>query len=314
MIKGPVSELLEKLKELFSEMEIDVGKWLRLARGLAILIIAVLILSYTTDYVLHNKIEMRFGLSGFENLVAKAPSFESIMAARGLQAFMAAALMMMVMTLIAMLTGRDLNLVKLLTLIGHSFIIVIIFTSLQVPFILQIPKTPYVIVDASLENVTFQQASLIGISPEGELKITSEVIRAAHARVFRAYPNATIPNWILLERGGIKGILENTLTYMNLSNVRWISEGVEMKSESLDLCVGNWSDVKYERLLSRTPIRLSREITFHEQMLSIFSLLSTVGLAAFSTIGFKRLYQASLKLTVVVGVLLLLVLFFFGSF
>lgn len=314
MIKGPVSELLEKLKEIISEIEIDVGKWLRLGRGIAILVIAILILSYTTDYVLHDKIEMRFGLSGFENMVAEAPDFESIMAARGIQAFMVTALLMMVMTLIAMLTGKDLNLIKLLTLVAHSFIIVIIFTSLQIPFILQIPRTPYIIVDASLENVTFQQANLVGISPEGELKISSEVIQAAHARIFRAYPNATIPNWILLERKGINGTLKNTLTYMNLSMVKWLSEGVEMKSESLDLCVGNWSAVKYDRLLSRTPIRLSQEITFHEYMLSIFSLLSTAGLAVFNTIGFKRLYQASLKLTLVVGVLLLLVLFFFGSF
>ena len=314
MIRGPVSKLLEKLRKLLSEVEIDVGKWLRLARGLAIVIIAILVLSYTTDYVLHDKIEMRFGLSGFEGLVAEAPSFESIMAARGLQAFMVAALIVMVMTLIAMLTGRDLNLVRLLTLVGHSFVIVIIFTSLQVPFILQIPKTPYMIVDASLENVTFQQASLVGISPEGELKISSEIVRAAHARIFRAYPNATIPNWLLLERRGINGTLKNTLTYMNLTKVKWLSGGVEMESESLDLCVGNWSDVKYDRLLSRTPIRLSQEITFHEYMLSIFSLLSTAGLAVFNTIGFKRLYQASLKLTTVVGILLLLVLFFFGSF
>ena len=307
LIKGFPSE---KLKEFLSG--VDLGKWLRLCRGLAILLIALLIISYTTDYVLRNKIEMRFALSGFEKLAPELPSFESIMVTRGIQLLITMSMIVVVIALIIMFTGKDLNFIRLLTLVAHSFIIVAIFTSFQLPFIFQIPRTPYTIVDMSLENVTFQGANIVGISPEGELQVSSDVVEAAYARVFRAYPNATIPDWNLAE-GRTEELLKDTLTYMNLSDVRWLSGGVEMSSESLDLCVGNWSDVKYERMLSRTPIRVSGEVSFYEQMLSILSILTMLGLVIYNSIGFKRLYQASLKVTMIVGVVLLLLLFFFGG-
>ena len=302
---------LERLKEFFSE--VDWGKWLRLCRGLAIFLAALIILSYTTDYVLHDKIVMNFGLNGFERLTPELPSLDSIIMARGVQLLISMFLIVIVITLIAMFSGKDLNFIKLLTLVAHSFIIVAIFTALQLPFIFQIPRTPYVIVDVSLENVTFQEANMIGITPEGRLQLSSDIVKASHARIFRAYPNATVPNWRVVE-GKAGELLNRTVTYMNLTDVRWSSGGMEMNSTNLDLCTGNWSDVKYEGMLNRVPIRVSEEVSFHEYMLGIFSLLSTIGLAIFNTIGFKKLYQASLKATLIVGILLLLALFFFGGF
>ncbi|RLG07685.1 MAG: hypothetical protein DRN59_00735 [Thaumarchaeota archaeon] len=305
-------EIIEEIKYLLSE--IDVKKWLRLLRGIVIFVISILVLTYVTDYVLHYKIEMVFGFRGFEAITPKIPEFESIMAARGIQALITFFIIALTIALVAMFTGKDLNLVKMLTLIFHSFIIVAIFTSLQAPFILQVPKASFVIIDASMENVTFKNASLVGLTPSGEIHISGDVVRVAYLRVFKAYPNLTIPDWTYLEAVGLGDALEKTLTYMNMSGVSWIKGGEEMTFEKVDLCRGNWSEVSYERLLTRTPIRIEKTIPFQEYMLSIFSLLSTLGLVIYNTAGFKKMYNASWKATILVGLIMFILLFFFGSF
>ena len=305
-------EILDRLKYFISE--IDVKKWLRLLRGLAIFIIAMLILSYVTDYVLHYKIEMTFGLRGFEGLAPAVPDLGSIIAARGVQFLITVFIIMMAILLVAMFTGKDLNLVKLLTLVFHSFIIVAIFASLQAPLVLQVPKASFMIVDVSFQNVTFKDANLVGMTPEGEIQISADVVRVRYLRVFRAYPNLTLPNWPYLRVNEVEEVLKNTRTYMNMSRVTWFEEGVEKVSDKVDLCTGNWSDVSYDRLLGRTSVRLTKDIPLQEYLLSLFSMLSTLGLVIYNTMGFKRLYEASWKATIVVGLVMFILLMFFGGF
>jgi len=213
-----------------------------------------------------------------------------------------------------MFSGKDLNLIKMLTLIFHSFIIVAIFTSLQAPFILQVPKASFVIIDASMGNVTFKNANLVGLTPSGEIHISGDVVRVAYLRVFRAYPNLTIPDWTYIRATELKNALEKTLTYMNMSGVSWRRGREEGVSERVDLCRGNWSEVTYERLLTRTPMRMEGTVPFQEYMLSIFSILSTLGLVVYNTAGFKKMYNASWKATVTVGLIMFILLIFFGSF
>ncbi|MEM1976879.1 MAG: hypothetical protein QXX29_03160 [Nitrososphaerota archaeon] len=298
------------LREYFSH--VDVGKWLRLFRGLAILIAALLIVSYVTSYVVNEKIKIVYELEGFERLSPAIPDFESIVAARGIQFGITFALITIVMLLIAMFKGESLNLVRLLTLVAHSFIIVALFMVLQIPFIWQVPKVSYMIVDASFENITFREATLVGVAPEGSMNITSPIIRASYARVYRAYSNMTLPDWSIIEPGKIREVIKDTRTYMNLTGVRWLSGREELTSEKLDFCVGDWAAVEYQDMLSRFSVR-EQEAGFSEMMMSILSMLSSVGLAIYNSIGFKGIYKASTKLTVIVGVLLLLVLFFFGG-
>lgn len=300
----------EALRERLSQ--VDIGKWLRLLRGLAIIVITLLIVSYVTSYVLNEKVEMVYRLEGFEKLPPVIPDFESIVTARGIQLGITLAIILIVILLVVMFKGEDLKLVKLLTLVAHSLIIVILFTLLQLPFIWQIPKVSYMIVNADFENVTFTEATLVGITPEGSMNITSPIIRAAYARVYRAYPNLTLPDWSMVMPEDVEEVIDNTRTYMNLTGVRWFSGGVEFTSESLDLCVGNWSAVKYQDTLSRLPVR-SQRAGFNEMMLSILSMLSNVGLVVYNSIGFKKIYNASMKLTIFVGVLLFILLLFFGG-
>jgi len=300
----------EALRERLSQ--VDVGKWLRLCRGLAIIVTTLLIVSYVTSYVLNEKVEMIYALEGFRRLTPTAPDFEAIVTTRGIQLGIAFALILMVVLLVVMFKGEDLNLVKLLTLVAHSFIIVAVFTALQVPFLWQTPKVSYMIVDADFQNVTFRDATLIGIAPEGGVNITSPIVQAAYVKVYRAYPNLTLPNWGIIRPENIGEVIENTRTYMNLTDVRWLSGGVEFTSERLDLCVGNWSSVEYQNMLSRVPVR-KQEVGPSEMMVDILSLFSNVGLVVYNSVGFKKLYKASIKLTVIVGILIFLVLFFFGG-
>lgn len=301
---------LETLREHLSK--IDAGKWLRLCRGLVILVATLLIVSYVTSYVINEKVKMVYELEGFEKLSPAVPDFESIMTARGIQLLITMAFILMVVLLIAMFKGENLNLVKLLTLVAHSFMIIALFTALQLPFLWQIPKVSYMIVDADFENVTFRDAAIMGVAPEGGIKISSAIIKASYARVYRAYPNLTLPNWNEIELEKIREVIGSTKTYMNLTGVRWISGGVELTSETLDLCMGNWSSVEYQNILSRIPVR-DQEAGLHEMMLSVLSMFSNIGLVIYNSVGFKRIYNASIKLTVLVGAILFLVLSLFGS-
>ena len=58
---------------------------------------------------------------------------------------------------------------------------------------------------------------------------------------------------------------------------------------------------------------MKKTIPFQEYMLSIFSLLSMLGLVIYNTAGFKKIYNASWKSTVLVGLIMFILLFFFGS-
>jgi hypothetical protein len=300
----------EALRERFSQ--VDIGKWLRLCRGLVIIVATLMIISYVTSYVLNEKVEMIYELEGFEKLTPTTPDFESIMTAWGIRLGMTFAFIFIVVLLIVMFKGEGLNFVKLLTLVTHSFIIIALFTALQLPFIWQTPKVSYMIVGADFENITFRDATLIGIAPEGGMNITSPIIKVAYAKVYRAYPNLTLPDWNMIRPENTGEVVENTRTYMNLTGVRWLSGEAEFTSERLDLCMGNWSAVEYQDMLSRLPVR-RQEAGFSEMMLDMLSMLSNVGLAAYNSIGFKRIYKASMKLTILVGALLFLLLFFFGG-
>ena len=306
--------LREKLrvKELIGLLSrIDV-KWFKLARGLAIFIIAILFLTYTTIYVIENKIDIHFMLKGFEEIPPEVPTFDMILFSRALQAFLVLFIIGMVASIMAFLRGFEWKFISLLTLILHSFIIVIIFTSLQIPFMIGVPKASFAIVDASMQNVTLYNASVSGITPEGWVTITSDIIEVGYVKAFRMYPNMTIPNWYLLSREGLNEALKNTVTYMNMSDVRWIDKESEMHLDKLDLSRGNWSKLEYGTLLSRSSIRLTPTIAFEEYMLSIFSLLSTIGITIYNTIGFKRLYETSTKYAVITGVIIFAILFLFG--
>lgn len=289
------------------------AKWFRLIRGLIIFIITILLLTYTTLYIVENKIEMHFMLRGFENISLKAPTFDIVLSSMIFKACLALFIVLMVASLMAFLRGFEWRVIGLLTLIFHSFLIVIVFTLLQVPFMMSVPKASFAIVDAGMQNVTFYNASMSGITPEGLVTITSGIIKAGYVEAFRMYPNMTIPNWNLLDGKGLDEALKGTTTYMNISNVRYVYRDSEIYLDKLDLSSGNWSRLEYETLLYRSSVRLTPMVALEEYMLSIFSMLSTIGIVIYNTIGFKRLYGTSTKYAVVTGIVMYILFFLLGG-
>jgi len=310
LVKNIVRELWEMFRDWLSE--IDLWKLLRFIRGIAIFAVAVLIMSYTTNFVLQNKIEMRFGLTGFESIVPEMPNFETIVMSRAVQLLVILFLIVAVASLMAILSGANWKFISLLTLVLHSFLVVAICTCLQIPFIMQLPKTSFTIVGASMQNVTFYNASMTGLTPQGKISITSEVIKASYVRAFRAYPNMSMPAWSSIPISELDKVLENTITYLNMSDVRWLSKGIEMHLDKLELSSGNWTSVKYAKIIERLPVRATGLVTFNEIMLNILSLASTIGMVLYNAIGFRRLYNASIKLTLATGAIMFIVLMIFG--
>jgi len=310
LVKDVLRELWEMLEEWISEL--DIWKILKFIRGIAIFAAAVLILSYTTEFVLQNKIEMRFGLTGFESIIPEMPNFETIVLSRLVQSLIILFLIVAVISLMALVSGASWKLLSLLTLVLHSFLVIAICTCLQLPFIMQLPKTSFTIVGASMQNVTFYNASMTGITPKGEIAIASEVIKASYVHVFRLYPNMSAPMWSSIPISELNKVLENTVTYLNMTDVRWISKGVEMHLDKLELSSGNWTSVEYARLIDRLPVRATGPVTFNEFMMNVFSLASMIGVVLYNSIGFKKLYKASIKLTVATGAIIFIVLMIFG--
>jgi len=309
-VKNAARELSGVLRDRLSKF--DIWKLLKLIRGIAIFIAAVLILSYTTNFVLQNKIEMRFGLTGFESVTPEMPDFETIIMSRAVQLLIVLFIIVAIISLMAIFSGANWKFVSLLTLVLHSFIIVAICSCLQIPFIMQLPKTSFTIVGVSMQNVTFYNACMTGITPQGEVSITSEVIKASYVRAFRVYSNMSMPIWSSIPMNELDKVLENTITYLNMSDVTWLSKGVEMHLDKLDLSSGNWTAVEYARMIQRLPVRAAGPVTFHETMLSVLFLASMIGMVLYNSIGFKRLYDASIKLTLVAGIIMFLALMIFG--
>jgi len=190
-------DLLRRILEHAKE-----SRWrlLKLLRGLIIFIVSALLLGSYSTYILYNKLDLRFGLRGFEYVRPPLPTFQQIIFSRTIQIAMAFGVIALVMFLMLFMKGFEWKFIPLITLVLHSFIVLIMFTAIQIPIAFNIPKASYMVVDARFENLTFYNATLLGTSPEGPIKISSEAINVNHAKVYRGFPNKTIPEWFRLTR------------------------------------------------------------------------------------------------------------------
>lgn len=295
----------------FSKIDI---KWFKLIRGLAIFITSILLLSYTTHYILENKMEVYFMPKGLEKILLDPPTFDTILLVMGAKVCVVLFIVLLTISLMAFIRGFEWRFIALLTLIFHSFMILIAFTALQIPFIMSVPKASLAVVDADMQNVTFYNVSVSGVTPEGPVMIASRVIEVGYVRAFRMYPNMTKPDWHLLDERGIEEALKNTVTYMNMSDIKYVHDGSEVYLKKLDFSTGNWSKFEYRLLLQRSSIRLVPTIAFEEYVLDIFPRLAAMGMGIYNAIGFKRLYTSSVRYAVITGAILLLVLLLFGGF
>ncbi|MCD6126535.1 MAG: hypothetical protein J7J19_06030 [Thaumarchaeota archaeon] len=288
-------------------------KWIKLFRGLAIFIVSAILLGSYSTYVLYNKLDLRFGLRGFEYVQPPLPTFQQIMFSRVIQVIMALGVIALVMILMLFLRGMEWKLISLITLILHSFIILIIFTAIQFPIVFNMPKASFMIVDARFENVTFYNATLLGVSPEGPIEISSETVNVSYAKVYRGFPNKTIPEWFrLTTRDDVERIINQTKTYMNLSSVKWVERGVERTLEKLSALSWSWDKVVFSSGIPEQYVRMNHEIGFLEQLMGLLSPISWAVIAAYNAIGFRKLYQAGKIHSTLTGILIFVILLMIG--
>ena len=303
-------DLLRRLLEQIKE-----SRWrlLKLLRGLIIFIVSALLLGLYSAYILYNKLDLRFGLRGFEYVRPPLPTFQQIMFSRTIQIAMAFGVIALVMFLMLFLKGFEWKFIPLITLILHSFIILIMFTVIQIPIAFNLPKASYMVVDARFENLTFYNATLLGTSPEGPIKISSEAINVNHAKVYRVFPNKTIPEWFrLTTRGDVERVINQTKTYMNLTSVKWVEGGVKRTLERLSVLSWSWDRVVFSNSVAEQCVRMDYEISFLEQLMGLLSLSSWAVVAAYNAIGFKKLYQASKLYSILTGILIFIILLMIG--
>ena len=299
-------EVLEYIKE-------SKWKWIKLFRGLAIFIAAAILLGSHSTYVLYNKLDLKFGLRGFEHVQPPLPTFQQIIFSRVIQVVMALGVIILVMILMLFLKGMEWKLISLITLILHSFVILIIFTAIQIPIALNMPKASFMIVDARFENVTFYNATLLGIAPEGPIKISSEAINVNHVKVYRGFPNKTIPEWFrLTTQDAVEKVINETKTYMNLSSVKWVEEGVEKTVEKLNALNWSWDKVVFSIGVPERYVRISYEISFLERLMGLLSPITWAVVAAYNAIGFRKLYQAGKFHSILTGLLIFVILLMIG--
>jgi len=298
--------VLEQIKESKRE-------WIKLLRGLAIFVASAILLGSLSAYILYNKLDLRFGLKGFEYIRPPLPTFEEIIFSRTIQVVIAFIAIVFIMILMMLLLGMEWKFVSLITLIFHSFMILMIFTAIQFPIAFNMPKASYMIVDARFENVTFYNATLLGISPEGSIKISSETINVSYAKVYRGFPNRTIPKWYrLMTRSDIERTIGQTKTYMNLSSVKWVQEGVKRELENLSVSSWSWDKVVFSNSIPEEYVRTTYEIGLLEQLTQLLSLISWAMVAAYNAVGFRKLYQAGKLHSIITGILIFVILFMIG--
>ena len=133
-----------------------------------------------------------------------------------------------------------------------------------------------------------------------------------YALVYRGFPNKTLPNWAIMEEAVIRKLMEETVTYMNMTSVKWMEEGVEKTIERLDLTSGTWSRIDYQRELTRRSIRETYERSLAEMILGLLSPISWAVVVTYNVAGFKKLYETSLAYATISGLIIFILLLLLG--
>jgi len=289
--------------------------WPRLLRGIAILAAATLALIYSSYYVLHDKIDVKYALSGFENLPAPIPSFEEITASRIIHISVALAVIFIGLRVLVYFTGKEGRNQALLTLILHSFLILLALTLIGLPIIAQAPKVPFLVVDVTFMNATMHDASITGLSEQGRVSLASNTINARYLKIYKGFQNNyTRPNWRVMQSfEEVDKVLKNTVTVINMSEVKWVSEDGEHTLPMLNAVKGNWSEITYEDVLSRGFVRYDAgEVTLAERVFSMLPIFTWALVTFYNVVGFKKLYEASAKVAAIAWILIFFILFVAG--
>ena len=289
--------------------------WPRMLRGAAVFVACTAALVFSSAYMVENKVDVKFALSGFEMARPPLPSMGEIIFSRVVYMLIGLLIVFVGLRILVFFTGGEGKSKALLTIVLHSFLILGVLALVGIPIISQSPKMPFLVVDATLANVTFHDASIAGVSPQGNISLTSNVVNADYVSAYKVFPeNYSRPDWPMIrDSEQLEDVLSRTITVINMTGVRWVEVGEEKAVERLDLVEGSWSKVVYQDVISRGFLRYGKTPTgIAETIYSLLSPVSWIFVTLYSVIGFRKLYQASMILTAIAWVLIFLILFLAG--
>jgi len=286
--------------------------WKKLLSGIIVFSVTLATLSLSAILFIHEKIDARFGLNGFEDITPPLTGDIDLIFREAAYIGIALAAIFIILRFMVHFTEAENPRAKALMIMAlHSFIVVLLVSILASSIIMTQPKTNYLAVEATLSGVEFYNASFSGISNRREVSFSSDFIRVDQLTVYRVYANKTRVNWNpAYSREEAEKLLEETLTVMNMSSVTWIENEGEENLDEVYFVSGRWKKLDYEEGINVKWIRLGAGIS--ELVLGVLSPIAWSLTALYNVIGFRRMYNASTILSILTWMFIIFVFFLTG--
>lgn len=283
----------------------------KLLSGIIFVVVSIIALTFLSSFFIREKVEAKFVLSGFENVELPFPSFSQILLSRIIYTGMAIAIIFIVSRFaLYFIKKEDVKTSVLTTFVFSSFIVMLIATAVVAPILVTQPKAPYIIVDTELQDVTIYNGSFTGYTEQGIVTISSPVFNIAYLRAYRVTPDMKTMDWRVQNVEEIEKLIRESKTVFNISNIKWIEEGVEKTLDRLELATGSWTTIHYNAYLNAVWINVGPSIA--TQIFSIFSPISWGLTLLFITRCFMKTYQTSMTAAAILWIIIYFIFFIMG--
>lgn len=283
----------------------------KLISGIVFVATSIIVLTFLSSFFIEEKVEAKFMLSGFEEVKPPFPTFPQLLLSRIIYTGMAIAVIFIVSRLILYFIKReDAKISALITFIFSSFIVMLIATAVVSPILITQPKAPYIIVDTEFQDVTIYNGSFTGYSEQRIVTISSPAISIGYLRAYRVTPDMKIVDWRVENVEDIERLIQESKTVFNMSNIKWVEEGVEKTLERLELATGQWRTIHYNVYLNAVWLNVGPSTV--TQIFSMFSPLSWGLTLLFISRCFMKTYQTSMTMAAVLWIITYFVFFLLG--
>jgi hypothetical protein len=198
----------------------------------------------------------------------------------------------------------------LITFIFNSFIVMLVSTAVISPILITQPKAPYIIVDTELQDVTVYNGSFTGYVEQRIVTISSPAISIGYLRAYRVTPDMKIVDWRVESIEEIERLIQESKTVFNMSNIKWVEEGVEKTLDRLELATGKWMTIHYNVYLNAVWLNVGPSTV--TQIFSMFSPISWGLTLLFISRCFMKTYQTSMTVAAILWIITYFIFFLLG--
>ncbi|MCL7383566.1 MAG: hypothetical protein LZ172_03780 [Thaumarchaeota archaeon] len=283
----------------------------KLISGIVFVAVSITVLTFLSSFFIEEKVEAKFMLSGFEEAKLPFPTFSQLLLSRIIYTGMAIAIIFIVSRLALYFIKReDAKTSILLTFIFNSFIVILISTAVVSPILITQPKAPYIIVDTELQDVTVYNGSFTGYIEQRIVTISSPEISIGYLRAYRVTPEMKIVDWRVKSIEEIDRLIQESKTVFNMSNIKWVEEGVEKTLDRLELATGKWTTIHYNVYLNAVWLNVGPSTVI--QVFSMFSPISWGLTLLFISRCFMKTYQTSMTVAAILWIITYFIFFLLG--